>query len=153
MSYSRKDLATMQSYRPPHMRQSPAVAITPSTSSSPASAREPQPPVQNQPITYTQQASSQPRPTRNPYPNSHTPRPSHRDWSSKSSTPYSLASPASDLKPMKFRKSPMKEKDGIDEMELLQSVSRSGGDGAEGDAWVSDVWLLGESVLLIWAAD
>ena len=24
----------------------------------------------------------------------------------------------------------------VDEMELLQSVSRSGGDGAEGDAWV-----------------
>ena len=24
----------------------------------------------------------------------------------------------------------------LDEMEMMQSVSRSGGDGAEGDAWV-----------------
>jgi len=27
----------------------------------------------------------------------------------------------------------------IDEMDLLQSVSRSGGDGAEGDAWVCPI--------------
>jgi hypothetical protein len=30
----------------------------------------------------------------------------------------------------------------VDEMDLIQSVSRSGGDGAEGDAWVGDFSVL-----------
>jgi hypothetical protein len=41
----------------------------------------------------------------------------------------SLQSPASDMKPMR-RLNEVK----LDKMEMLQSVSRSGGDGAEGDA-------------------
>lgn len=49
-----------------------------------------------------------------------------------------LASPASDLKPRKATK----EWSRPSQMEMLASVSRSGGDGQEGDAWVEDGILL-----------
>ncbi|ORX35285.1 hypothetical protein BD324DRAFT_652422 [Kockovaella imperatae] len=55
---------------------------------------------------------------------------SKRDW-----TAPALASPASDLKPMRSS-TPGRSggSEGMNEMEMMQSVSRSGGDGAEGDA-------------------
>lgn len=71
--------------------------------------------------------NSNTRPNRGGY---SSPQSSRRDWSTPvRKTDNVLSSPASDLQPM--RKTPVKA---VDEMELIQSVSRSGGDGAEGDA-------------------
>ncbi|ODN88773.1 hypothetical protein L198_06575 [Cryptococcus wingfieldii CBS 7118] len=89
------------------------------------------------------------------------PQPSRRDWSAPTSSvslpgrsqpafqsaplpPYAsprrvpggqgLQAPASDIKPMRVREKDSKEKEEEREMEMVQSVSRSGGDGAQGDA-------------------
>lgn len=105
---------------------------------------------------FTIKSSSTPQISHGRY----TPRPSRRDWSAPSSSnpfiPSSLTvtstpapgrtfpqqrdrsafeSSAGDIKPMRPRKEenwtkPDKER----EMEMMQSISRSGGDGAEGDA-------------------
>ncbi|TYJ55569.1 hypothetical protein B9479_003719 [Cryptococcus floricola] len=89
------------------------------------------------------------------------PQPSRRDWSAPISSvslprqsqpafqsaplpPYAsprrvpggqgLQAPASDIKPMRVREKDSQEKEEGREMEMVQSVSRSGGDGAQGDA-------------------
>ncbi|ODO04976.1 hypothetical protein I350_05587 [Cryptococcus amylolentus CBS 6273] len=90
------------------------------------------------------------------------PQPSRRDWSAPtpsvslprqsqpasqtapSPSPYAsprrvpggqgLQAPASDIKPMRVREKDSKEREEKREMEMVQSVSRSGGDGAQGDA-------------------
>jgi hypothetical protein len=59
------------------------------------------------------------------------PQPVSSRWAPKvPSTTYALASPASDLKPKRLATEWAKPS----EMEMLASVSRSGGDGLEGDA-------------------
>ncbi|WRT65807.1 uncharacterized protein IL334_002756 [Kwoniella shivajii] len=61
----------------------------------------------------------------------YNPPPSRRNWSKNSLDKSALSSPADDIKPMR---SGAGGKVDIGEMELLQSVSRSGGDGKDGDA-------------------
>lgn len=112
----------MQRYQPPHMRQ-----------------RATAPPGQPQagPSTGSDRKTHS---DGTPLNNNHTsrlnrggyiaPQPSRRDWSTPTRNSGNiLSSPASDLQPI--RRTPMKA---IDDMEMIQSVSRSGGDGAEGDA-------------------
>ncbi|WWC60429.1 uncharacterized protein I303_103001 [Kwoniella dejecticola CBS 10117] len=90
-------------------------------------------------------ASPQPVSTRHSGQGRFTPRMSKKDWStpppSSSFSPgrSALASPAGDIKPMrKHMGVPTLPRAGEDDsdfdFELIQSVSRSGGDGAEGDA-------------------
>ncbi|WWC68517.1 uncharacterized protein I206_102446 [Kwoniella pini CBS 10737] len=65
----------------------------------------------------------------------YTPRLSKKDWSNSSQSRSALASPSGDIKPMRKEIGTPTRMDGDDfDFELIQSVSRSGGDGAEGDA-------------------
>lgn len=120
----------MQHYQPPHLRRQAAeqeevkraaAARHASAWSSTAAAG---------PSTRPQQSNYMPRtgPIANAR-STYAPQASRRDWSTPARPAGNvLASPASDLKPM--RRTPVND---IDKMDLIQSVSRSGGDGAEGD--------------------
>ena len=135
----------MQRYQPPHARQRQAAvgaAPVPSGSSSTSIHGAAYQPAQNQagpspsrppPVSIRGYAHPQPA-----YQSDRTPR-SKRDWS----TPV-LASPSSDLRPMRASTPGRTE---LDEMEMMQSVSRSGGDGAEGDACVAPSLLSRRSTL------
>jgi hypothetical protein len=122
----------MQRYVPPHMRQRGG-------SSSSSSRAPPRP-------ANTQDPSSSTRNVDLPAPVSTAPQrlaqntappllSSRRDYDPRHTPPSrsALASPASDIRPMRPSSGGRTE---MDEMEMIQSVSRSGGDGAEGDAWV-----------------
>ena len=127
----------MQRYQPPHLRRHAeqqeeakraAAARHAAAWATPAAAGPSSRPT---PATYTPRA---PRPASNgpSHIQPQAPHASRRNWSTPDrSTANVLASPASDLQPM--RRTPVKD---IDAMDMIQSVSRSGGDGAEGDAWV-----------------
>lgn len=130
----------MARYQPPHMRnrapmftepqrQTPTPQARTSASSDPRDTTSPSP---FAPIS----ASQRPGPQR--------PQKSTRDWSKPAAqtpltrTSHDLISSASGLRPSSrtdLHAVPVRSQGGKD-MEFLQSVSRSGGDGADGDAWV-----------------
>lgn len=120
--------APMQRYVPPHMRQRGI-----GSSSAQASPRTPDPSSSTRNVDLSAPVSTAPQrlapntapsllSSRRPHDPRHTP-PSRS----------ALASPASDIRPMRPSSGGRTQ---MDEMEMVQSVSRSGGDGAEGDAWV-----------------
>ncbi|WWD16389.1 hypothetical protein CI109_100815 [Kwoniella shandongensis] len=125
----------MQRYQPPHMRQRPPPPPQPEDQRSVQTRRGVDPSAEAGPST----------PRRGITPNNPTlsstnstnssryaVRPSRKDWpSSITGVQPVLASPATDIRPMR---SGAGGKVKVGEMELMQSVSRSGGDGAEGDA-------------------
>ncbi|KAK8861688.1 hypothetical protein IAR55_002511 [Kwoniella newhampshirensis] len=139
----------MQRYQPPHTRQRPPRHLPGDSSSSSNSVRvdsqrisddnllKPGPSIPRRNENPVNNFA--PRPTRAPSDFSsdkYVPRQSRRDWSSAASNSASLgtsvlASPASDIRPMRPG---VGGKVKVGEMELMQSVSRSGGDGANGDA-------------------
>lgn len=117
----------MQRYQPPHQRRAGVPHAAGSSTQGSASANGP-----SAPARFSRGGN--------------TAQPSRRDWSQPNGVgpSYTLASPASDLRPMRTGQTgkPRGRAVDVDEMELIQSVSRSGGDGAEGDAWVGDFSVL-----------
>ncbi|ORY29805.1 hypothetical protein BCR39DRAFT_163185 [Naematelia encephala] len=119
--------AETQRYQPPHLRgQSPRPETSTASSTKIPGNSKVRPIASNGPSKSTNvNGASLPR--------------SRRDWSSPSTFISSsgnvshgvLQSPAGDIKPMRRAHSGRTE---LDPMEMMQSVSRSGGDGAEGDA-------------------
>jgi hypothetical protein len=95
-------------YCPPHRRQLPSQASLP-----------------NEPSRSNAASTSNHYFTTRPPSGNGGSRPSRKDWSNGPS----LQSPSSDLRPNR-RLQDVK----LDEMDMVQSISRSGGDGAEGDA-------------------
>jgi hypothetical protein len=131
--FLRERPVAMQRYVPPHMRQrggsstssaraSPRPPTQDASSSSTRNVDFPAPPVSTAPQRFVQDTA--------PF------LPSSRRAYDPRDTPLSrsaLTSPASDIRSMRPSSGGRVQ---MDEMEMIQSVSRSGGDGAEGDAWV-----------------
>jgi hypothetical protein len=110
----------MARYQPPHMRNRPPSADTPGESS-------------NTPRQSTGPAQNGSRPASS-ISNSRPPR-SNRDWSAPAGTHSSaLGFARRDIRPSTRSDLHSRPERNGEDMEFIQSVSRSGGDGAEGDA-------------------
>ncbi|WVQ78895.1 hypothetical protein IAT38_000986 [Cryptococcus sp. DSM 104549] len=152
----------MSRYQPPHMRQRPPASTEQHPAPRPGAVAggTARPPVAGAAVTGGSTGQSGPSSAQRWGSSNTQPAPlppSRRDWSSSPSSfsltrPFNpmpipatrrgsqdprggrgLASPAGDIKPMRAGAGGVQNKAEL-EMEMMQSVSRSGGDGAEGDA-------------------
>lgn len=112
-SPSRRSFDPIMAYRPPHRRDLPAPPPTHAARLQPGSASQSRIPANER---QRNDGTRVPRPPQ-----------SRRDWATPPMN--SLRSPPGDIRPMRRTQEVTR-----DEMDMVQSISRSGGDGAEGDA-------------------